>query len=165
MTSSSSPMPEDWFFDTGATHHLTNNSMPFTNLHPYSGSDQVTVSNGHSIPIFHTGNMFLSHSSQQFKLQNVLHVPQISTNLVSVSRFCIDNNVFFEFHSNHFVVKDQVSKQIMLQRHLKDGLYTLPTQSSSPCAFISSHLQDSTDTVDVWHLALVIQHFQLFLKC
>ena len=62
MVSSSSPRPKDWFFDARVTHHLTKNSMPFTNLRPYSGSDQVTVGNGHSIPMFHTGNMFLSHS-------------------------------------------------------------------------------------------------------
>ena len=137
--------------------------MPFTNLRPYSGLDQVTVGNGH-IPIFHIGNMFLSYSSQQFKLQNVLHVSQISTNLVSVSRFCTDNNVFFEFHSNHFVVKDQVSKQILLQGHLKDGLCILLAQSSSLCAFISTHLQDSTDTVDVWQSCLGHPAFPIVSK-
>ena len=94
----------------------------------------------------------------------MLHVLQIYANLVSVSRFCTDNNVFFEFHSNHFVVKDQASKQILLQGHLKDGLYTVPTQSSSPCAFISSHLQDSVDIVDVWHSRLGHPAFPIVSK-
>ena len=42
---------EEWFLDTGATYHLTNNSQLLSNLQPYIGSNQVTVGNGQSLPI------------------------------------------------------------------------------------------------------------------
>lgn len=34
------------------------------------------------------------------KLNNLLHVPSITKNLVSVSQISRDNNVYFEFHPN-----------------------------------------------------------------
>ena len=102
----------DWFFDTCATHHLAKHHTSLSNVHPYLGTDQVTIGNGHTLPIAHTGKKQFSYSSDQFILQQVLHVPQLSTNLISVSKFCTDNNVFFEFHSDHFLVKDEVSKTI-----------------------------------------------------
>uniref|UniRef100_A0A151UEF3 Uncharacterized protein n=1 Tax=Cajanus cajan TaxID=3821 RepID=A0A151UEF3_CAJCA len=38
-------------------------------------------------------------------LNNLLLVPSITKNLVSVSQFARDNDVFFEFHSNYCFVK------------------------------------------------------------
>ena len=81
---------EDWFFYTGATHHLAKDHTILSNVHPYLGTDQVTIGNGHTLPIAHTGKKQFSYSSYQFILQQVLHVPQLSTNLISVSKFCID---------------------------------------------------------------------------
>ena len=101
-----SPLQDDWFFDTRATHHLTNNSQSLEDVKPYLGSDQVTIGNGQSLPIRHCGNKLFSTSSRQFQLQQVLHVTTLSTNLISVSKLCYDNLVFFEFHSSCFLVKD-----------------------------------------------------------
>lgn len=35
-----------------------------------------------------------------FNLDSLMHVPNITKNLISVSKFAHDNNVFFEFYSN-----------------------------------------------------------------
>ena len=64
-------------------------------------------------------------------LNQLLHVPEITKNLLSVSKFARDNNVFFEFHPNFCLVKDQVSKIVVLEGKLKGGLY----------AFDSSQIQ------------------------
>lgn len=63
-------------------------------------------------------------------LNNLLHVPSITKNLISVSQFAKDNSVLFEFHSDHFVVKSQAFKEVL--QHGKvgpDGLYTFPSVS------------------------------------
>lgn len=51
-------------------------------------------------------------------LSQPLHVPSITKNLIIVSKFALDNCVFFEFHLNHCLVKSQVSNEILLQGSL-----------------------------------------------
>ena len=75
---------EDWFFDTDATHHLAKDYTSLSNVHPYLGTDQVTIRNGHTLHIAHTGEKQFSYSFDQFILQQVLHVPQLFTNLINV---------------------------------------------------------------------------------
>ena len=61
----------------------------------------------------------------------MLLVPSITKNLLSVSRFAKDNNVFFEFHSDACFVKDQDSQTVLLIGKVKDGLYSF--DSSNLC--------------------------------
>jgi len=56
-------------------------------------------------------------------------------NLISVSQLTRDNNVVTEFDSHSCIVKDKDSRQVLLQGHLRNGLYRLnlgfvPTASS-----------------------------------
>ena len=129
-----SPLQDDWFFNIGATHYLTNNSQSLQDVKPYLGYDQVTIRNGQSLLIRHFSNKLFFTSSRQFQLQQVLHVPNLSTNLINVYKFCSNDLVFFEFHSSCFLVKDQVTKQILLYGTIKDGLYTVSSLSTFLCA-------------------------------
>ncbi|RVW14006.1 Retrovirus-related Pol polyprotein from transposon RE1 [Vitis vinifera] len=45
---------DSWFFDTGATHHLSHSAQTLSHVQPYSGADQVTIADGHSLPILNT---------------------------------------------------------------------------------------------------------------
>nr|KYP42260.1 Retrovirus-related Pol polyprotein from transposon TNT 1-94 [Cajanus cajan] len=64
----------------------------------------------------------------------MLHVSYITKNLVSVSKFAHDNQVYFEFHSTHCLVKSQVDHSVLLEGHLTaDGLYSFPHLSFSCC--------------------------------
>ena len=56
---------------------------------------------------------------RNFHLKKVYHVFHLTTNLISVSKFCTNDNVFFEFHPKLFLVKDQVLRQVLLQGQLK----------------------------------------------
>ncbi|PON50828.1 hypothetical protein PanWU01x14_220650 [Parasponia andersonii] len=78
--------------------------------------------------------------SKCFTLKHLLHVPTISKNLISVSRFARDNAVFFEFHAGTCFINDQVTRAILMKGHLKNGLYTFtPTSITfNPAASASS---------------------------
>ena len=70
----------------------------------------------------------------------MLHVPQIQKNLIFVSQFTKDNNVYIEFHSSSFLVKDKATGRVRLRGKPKDGLYIFPTSMSSinhPQAYLS----------------------------
>ncbi|KAL5758102.1 hypothetical protein ACOSP7_020713 [Xanthoceras sorbifolium] len=68
-----------------------------------------------------------SHTSPRVKLNltQVLHVPQITKNLLSISRFIVDNNSLAEFVNGCCLIKDKVTKKILLRGVLRDGLYQL----------------------------------------
>jgi len=65
-------------------------------------------------------------------LHNLLHVPRINKILLSVSKFAHDNNIFFEFYPDSCYVKHQVTKQVLFQGTIKDGLYVFSALRSSP---------------------------------
>jgi histone deacetylase 1/2 len=126
--STSSP---PWMMDTGATDHLTNDLQRLHMQERYGGTDQVQVANGAGLSIAHIGHSSLAGS--QLKLNNILHVPHISQNLLSVYRLVCDNDVFVEFHRYFFCVKDKVSRRILLHGRSHGGLYPVPfSRASSP---------------------------------
>ena len=79
----------------------------------------VSIANvGESVINPHSANL-----SRKLSLKNLLHVPRITKNLLSVSKFAKDNSVFFEFHHNFCFVKDLGTREIVLKGTLDKGLY------------------------------------------
>jgi hypothetical protein len=121
-----------WHADTGATHHFTNDANTLTlQKSDYAGADSVQVGNGQGLQISKTGTSKISTPSSTFVLNQVLLVPEIQKNLLSVHQFCVDNNVYFEFHSYYFLVKDY-SGNVLHRGYLHDGLYQFTNKSSLP---------------------------------
>ena len=88
VASSHNPAGDDWYLDSGASHHLTQNEGNLNNSAPYTGTDRVTVGNGKHLSISNTGSHRLVSNSHSFQLRKVFHVPFISANLISVAKFC-----------------------------------------------------------------------------
>ena len=89
----------NWYSDSGATHHLTSD---LENLNvradEYHGPDQIRVGNGTSLPVKHIGSTQFSTPTASL-LNNVLHVPQISKNLILVHKFTTNTNTSMDFRS------------------------------------------------------------------
>ncbi|KAA8519345.1 hypothetical protein F0562_013601 [Nyssa sinensis] len=133
LTAPPSAPDANWYPDTGSTNHLTHDLQNLTiHAEPYAGYDQIQVDDGAGLHIQHIGSTTLATPTQSFSLSNLLHVPTIKKNLLSVSQFTDENNVFIEFHSSYFLVKDEATGTTLLRGTTKDGLYTFPapTQSS-----------------------------------
>lgn len=154
-TLASSPYPTTtWFLDTAASHHFI---ADLQNLNwgssTYQGHEQVSINDGSSLPIHHVGSAQLDSNTGKFLLNQLLHVPSISHNLLSVRQFYCDNSVFFEFHFSLFFVKDSCTQEILLQGHIEDGLYVLRFDEEplyvSPQAFLGTHT-----TTQLWHSSL-----------
>jgi len=127
-----------WYSDTGATHHITNDPLVFSNKTAYTRNDFVHLGNGSGMFIRDFGSASLSppHSYQSFKLHNLLHVSSVNKNILSVSKFARDNGVFFKFFVDHCFVKNQVSKEIILQRKILDGLYVFSYLQRTATPFV-----------------------------
>ncbi|GJY39588.1 hypothetical protein Tco_0425952 [Tanacetum coccineum] len=81
--------------DTRANSHLTPDLEAIDNSEAYYGDDALHVGNCKGLPILHIGSSKVYSPQKMFSLKNILHVPEISHNLLSVQEFCHDNDVFF----------------------------------------------------------------------
>ena len=142
-----------WISDMGATDHFTPDISHIHDCHEYIGNDEVTVGNGQSLPINHIGNSQLYASSYLFKLRHILHVPSMSSKLLSVHKFCKDNNASFYFDASKFQIKDFSSGRLLYNGLSEYGLYPihgaiLPESSSPPQSFHTSAINTSSQ---LWH--------------
>ncbi|CAA0809936.1 Unknown protein [Striga hermonthica] len=130
---SSYKIDPNWYVDTGATDHIINDLDRLTFREQYHGNDTVQVGNGAGLNIWHTGSCSINTANRPLNLKNVLHVPNISKHLLSVHKLARDNNVVFEFHPYHFLIKDRATKQVLLDGRCEPGLYPI-----NPSAVVSS---------------------------
>ncbi|KAF3773206.1 Retrovirus-related Pol polyprotein from transposon TNT 1-94 [Nymphaea thermarum] len=155
---------QEWYPDTGATHHMMNCDQSMEGKSPYYGCNSVIFGSGDKLSIRSIGNMSLPSMHENFRLKNVLHVPMIHKNLLSVAKFTRDNGCKMEFTPHDFSVKNMQTGEIMHQGRLKDGLYAWTNTSTAAekqptgkkmqtCnAYVSSFNNDvPRDTFKLWH--------------
>lgn len=139
-----------WIIDSGASSHVCSGLAMFTELSPVS-SVNVSLPNGVSVPITHTGTIRLSDS---LILSNVLHVPDFHFNLISVSCLVRSSSCSAHFYPNGCFLQDLSQGSMIGRGELHHNLYILsrPTLStSSPVvSFCGSVLSDDR----LWHLRL-----------
>jgi hypothetical protein len=86
---------QKWLADFGANAHITADA---TNIHeprPFEGADMVGVGNEAGLQIKNLGSSVVhSHfpNHPQLFLKDILHCPNAPANLLSINKFCIDNN-------------------------------------------------------------------------
>ena len=119
-----------WYLDSGATLHTMPNSVSLSSKSTYISPGALQVGNGTSLPISHIGNSSFD-VLKPLHLRNVLLVPSIKKKLISISKFTVDNNVLVQFDAFHYYVKDKVTKKVLVQGHLCNGLYQLDVPSSN----------------------------------
>lgn len=134
--------------DSGTTHHhLTSDPDNLVIHSEYQGPEEVTLGNDSKLPISHIGASSIVASDKKFKLDDILHVPTATQNLISISSFTTSNNVSVEFFPNHFLIKDLAMRVPLHRRRTNRGLYLLTVKRlSSPVSFEAS--------LGVWHAHL-----------
>ena len=135
----------NWYMDSGATDHISSDLDKLTIRDRYMGGDQVHAANGTGMRIEHIGHSILHSPSSNLHLNNILHVPTASKNLVSVNRLARDNNAFLEFHPHHFVIKDQQTKKVLHKGKCERGLYPFKSPPNKQCFGVSK------PTRSLWH--------------
>jgi hypothetical protein len=121
-STSSYKVDPNWYSDTGATDHITNDLDRLAVCDQYQGNDMVQVGNGAGLKIMHVGSYSINIDTHHLALNNVLHVPEISKHLHSVHKLSRDNNVFFEFHPWYFLIKDRATRNLLLEGKCESGL-------------------------------------------
>ncbi|KAH0669776.1 hypothetical protein KY285_023930 [Solanum tuberosum] len=143
----------NWLVDSGASHHVTQDIQNLSLHSDYDGSEDIMLGDGNEHKITHTRSAFLPSSSRPLTLSNVLCVPKMKKNLVSVYQRCNDNYVSVTFSPNSFVVKDLCTGAPLLVGKPKHGVYPWPSPRPSltcPQALATT----TTASASNWHRRL-----------
>jgi len=135
--------------DSSATDHITGELERLTMRNKYHGGDQIHAADGTGMEIANVGHSILCSPSRSLHLNNILHVPQAHKSLCSVNHLAKDNNVYLEFHPDHFLIKEQGTRRTLHRGRCRGGLYPLQSSSSSPPN--KQALGVSKSPVSLWH--------------
>ena len=92
----------------------------------FKGSDQLVNGNRQSLAITHIVDAFFCHISShtkhfhtQITLKDILLVPSITKNLLSISKLTANNNLSIKFWGSVYYTKDSLRGQVLLQGLLR----------------------------------------------
>ncbi|XP_078442929.1 uncharacterized protein LOC144712509 [Wolffia australiana] len=125
-----------WYPDSGATHHVSSNAEIIRQAREYQGNDSLQIGNGSGLKILSIGSSKISTERRTLNLKDIMHVPEITKNLLSVRKLTLDNNVYIEFHKSCCLVKDEVTHRTLLTGTIKNGLYYLGPEEWNKAALI-----------------------------
>jgi len=119
-----------WYFDSGASNHMTNNPHLLTNSTKYSGNVMIHTDENH-LSITNIGDISSS-------LTDVFVSLGLTTNLISIGQL-VDNNCHVEFSHSGCLVQDQRSGKMIAKGPKVGRLFPLhlPLSSIHSLPFIS----------------------------
>ncbi|CAL4985975.1 unnamed protein product [Urochloa decumbens] len=107
-----------FILDSGATAHVTGNASLFPCLIPVHQGGKIRAANGHQLDIRGFGAVVM----ENFRVNNVLYVPGLSCNAISLSRLIkLDYSV--SFSRAGCLIKDIRTGETVGNARLVDGLY------------------------------------------
>lgn len=121
--------------------------------------DYVSIVNGTSLPIHNSGQgiLPLPDSNRKLRLQNLLHIPSLSHNQLSISKLVFYNNCCIYFDAGGFAIKDLLDNWTLICGRSRDSIYPIRTNSDPPvCA-----LHTKADATYLWHSHLGHPHHKL----
>ena len=120
---------------------------------PYHGGEEVAIADYTGLQITHTGSASIPTLSKTLQLKDILCVPTVNKNLISVYRLCNANQVSVEFFPVSFQVKDLSTGVRLLQGRAKGDLYEWPMSLPNPSVSYASY-PDTKTTLSQWHQRL-----------
>ncbi|KAJ6866233.1 Retrovirus-related Pol polyprotein from transposon TNT 1-94 [Populus alba x Populus x berolinensis] len=149
LTLDNTVVDTEWTSDTGASNHMTSKPGMLTDVRKYFGNDSVVIGNGSSLPIVGIGDSFIKQNNTKLPINDVLLVPELTKNLLSISQLTKQFPVNCEFSDVDFCVKERKTGQPLITGRRKGDLYVL---HNSPELHFSYRFK--TGSAEVWHQRL-----------
>ncbi len=126
---------EIWIGDTGATNHMTNNFDGMKNISQVM--EQVKIGDGSTMLCSARGDLNIIHQQQNITLQDVMYIPKLQYNLLSLAQVTKRRNAVVKIHQNSITVCLKGKEVMKLQRKSGQTLYSTRVsrriESSSAC--------------------------------
>lgn len=144
----------NWYIDSGASNHMCNDKNAFESLDIFDNPMKILVGNDEYIEAYGKGSVplpGLDESKVNCSLSNVLFVPKIAENLVSVGT-AADNGVMTHFYPENCVMfcNDRDKTVIAYGSRIKSsGLYLLDQRNPGKALYSKVRR-----TLSQWHSSL-----------
>ncbi|KAK9675681.1 hypothetical protein RND81_11G023200 [Saponaria officinalis] len=131
--------------DTGVSHHVTGDVRWLTESHNIP-SCPISLPNGHTVAASVAGSV---HINPSLILHNVLFVPSLTCNLLSMSQLVAATSSVLSFNNLSCHIQDcSLTKKIGIGE-LRDGLYYLRAEERAVV-----HRVSSDSSMETWHMRL-----------
>lgn len=134
---------DNWIMDSRCTEHITYRSDVLEERTNTTNEPPVTIPNGESVPVEGKGSHTLPNG---MKVQEVLHFPNFTFNLLSVSKLSRDLDCAITFFPEFFVMQGLHLRRLIGAVRCKDGLYQMGMLGNKRKAMMV--------TSDMWHKSL-----------
>ncbi|WOH00045.1 hypothetical protein DCAR_0519401 [Daucus carota subsp. sativus] len=131
-----------WIVDTGASRHVTCHASWLFHTHEVHHCP-VGLPNGKSVMATKEGSVQLS---SKITLKNVLLVPELSCNLISVTQLIDDLQCTVQFNDSMCAIQDH-SRMLIGTSIRRDGLYYFDGEAS--VQHVTTH--GSSSILELWH--------------
>lgn len=137
-----------WFIDSGASVHMSCKRDWFDTYHEINNGGHIYLGDNRSHEIKGYGDIsVMMPNGQEKQIQNVVYVPGLKKNLISVSTI-IDQHLKIEFVKSHCLVKDvQDNYKVVAKGMRVGGLYKLDVMKNGHQALTSIGMS----TIEIWH--------------
>ena len=138
-----------WILDSGATDHMTHNPNHFKTYLPCPCNRKIVVADGTTTTVASIGDVQVTSN---LVLKNVLHVPHLSTNLVSKQKLTQDLSCHVIFDASFCEFQDQGSRRKIRLAKEHNGLYFLSTSSQPELvkSTLSTSFYSSSNKDVIW---------------
>ncbi|MCO5592039.1 hypothetical protein L7F22_046033 [Adiantum nelumboides] len=141
-----------WYFDSGASRHITSRKDLFCSLDAAPAGKTVTCANNASYPIKGVGKILITISDGlDLCLPYVLYVPRIKKNLLSVSSLA-KNGLRVIFEDDICIVRDRENGYSLITTGtLENGLFVLDCYEKQIQACIAEIKTQAMQDAELWH--------------
>ena len=150
------PSPDGvWFFDTGASSHMTGARDAFTSLDDTVHSS-MHFGDGSLVTISGKGNvMFRCANGNQHVLANVYYIPKLRANIISLGQLD-EKGCRSVIEDGHLCVYDQQRQLLVRVKRMANRLYVLRLDLAMPVCLVAK----LDEPAWLWHARLELLHFQ-----
>ena len=143
---------DSWVIDSDGTNHMTPKSQFFHTYTPSPSNKKIAVVNGSLATIVGFGDIYITPT---LILKNVLHVPKLSANLVSIQKLTHDLKCYAIFFPSYCVFQEQGSGRRIGLAKERNGVYHLELSQKTSTNLSLSFLSSSNkNTIWLYHLRL-----------
>lgn len=139
----------DWYIDSGATRHMSNNLKNFSKIEKCI--DSIETAGPNSVKVQGRGVVNIFSKTQRneniaLEMKNTLYVPNLTANLLSVKQMTARGLKVSFSRNKCFIIKDNT---VIIEANLcKEGLYKLKTVQNPTNVQTQRTMKHGTITID-----------------